>query len=178
MEKTPAILLRRVRFSETSLICVWLTRTHAKLKTSARGALRPNSTFAGKIDLFYEAEIGFARAKTGDIHALREIALIKPFDGEGPHYANLAVAAYFADLIDRVTEVEGHAEEVFELLQRAVGYLRAQRPAARAISHFEAQLCRALGVGDAVGRTDPLHALAAQCGRIPASRTRALKACA
>jgi len=172
VEKARAILIRRIRFSETSLICVWLTRTHAKVKTSARGALRPGSAFAGKIDLFYEAEIAFAKSRTGDVHALREVALAQPFDGEGPHYANLTVAAYFAELVDRVTEPAGQAEEIFDLLQRAVGYLRSRRPEPRAITHFEAELCRALGVAD----HDPLHALAAHCGRIPASRERALRA--
>jgi DNA repair protein RecO (recombination protein O) len=172
VEKARAILIRRIRFSETSLICVWLTRTHAKVKTSARGALRPGSAFAGKLDLFYEAEIAFAKSRTGDVHALREVALAQPFDGEGPHYANLTVAAYFAELVDRVTEPAGQAEEIFDLLQRAVGYLRSRRPEPRAITHFEAELCRALGVAD----HDPLHALTAHCGRIPASRERALRA--
>jgi DNA repair protein RecO (recombination protein O) len=178
MEKAHAILIRRIRFSETSLICVWLTRSHAKLKTSARGALRANGTFAGQLDLFYEADIAFARSRTGDIHTLREVSLLQPFDGEGPHYANLTVAAYFAELIDRVTEPAGHAEEVFDLLRRAVGYLRTQRATPRAISHFEAELCRALGIEDAAGRNDPLETLAAQCGRLPPGRDRALKACA
>lgn len=175
MEKARAILIRRIRFSETSLICVWLTRSHSKTKTSARGALRPGGTFAGKLDLFYEAEIAFAKSRDGDLHALREVVLLQAFDGEGLHYANLATASYFAELVDRVTEPAGHAEEIFDLLHRAVTYLRTERPAARAIPHFEAELCRALGIHDA----DPLHALAAQCGRLPsASRERALQACA
>jgi DNA repair protein RecO (recombination protein O) len=179
MEKAHAILIRRIRFSETSLICVWLTRTHAKLKTSARGALRPGGAFAGKLDLFYEADIGFARSRSGDVHALREVALLQPFDGEGPHYANLTVAAYFAELIDRVTEPAGQAEEVFDLLRRAVGYLRRERATPRAITHFEAELTRALGIEDAAGRHDPQQTLATQCGgRLPAGRERALKACA
>ncbi len=175
MEKARAILIRRIRFSETSLICVWLTRSHSKTKTSARGAQRPGSAFAGKLDLFYEAEIAFAKSRDGDIHALREVVLLQAFDGEGLHYANLAAASYFAELVDRVTEPAGHAEEVFDLLQRAVTYLRTERPTPRAISHFEAELCRALGIHDA----DPLHALTGQCGRLPStSRDRALKACA
>lgn len=178
MEKAHGILIRRIRFSETSLICVWLTRSEAKVKTSARGALRPGGPFTGKLDLFFEAEIGFARSRQGDVHALREVALLQPFDGEGPHYANLAVAAYFGELVDRATETDGHAAEVFDLLRRAVGYLRRERPTPRAITHFEVELCRALGVDDATGRHDPLHALAAQCGRVPPSRQRALKACA
>lgn len=175
MEKAHAILIRRIRFSETSLICVWLSRSHSKIKTSARGALRSGSVFAGKLDLFYETEIGFAKSRSGDVHALREVMLLQAFDGEGLHYANLATAAYFADLVDRVTEPAGHAEEVFDLLRRAVTYLRTERPAPRAIPHFEAELCRALGIRDA----DPLHALSEQCGRLPtATRERALQACA
>ena len=175
MEKTRAILIRRIRFSETSFICVWLTPTHSKIKTSARGASRPGSAFAGKLDLFYEVEIAFAASRQGDIHTLREAVLLQAFDGDGLHYANLAVAAYFAELVDRVTEPAGHSVEVFDLLHRAVAYLRASRPTPRAIPRFEAGLCRALGIHDA----DPLHALAGQCGRLPAtSRQRALKACA
>lgn len=174
MEKAHAILIRRIRFSETSLICVWLTRAHAKLKTSARGALRPGGAFAGKLDLFYEAEIAFARSQKNDVHTLREVVLVQPFDGEGPHYANLAAASYFAELVDRVTEPVGGAEEVFDLLRRAVAYLRRERPTPRAIAHFEAELCRALGIHDA----DPLHALASHGARLPAGRERALKACA
>lgn len=174
MEKAHAILIRRIRFSETSLICVWLTRSLSKTKTSARGALKPGGPFAGQIDLFYEAEIAFAKSRDGDVHSLREVSLLQPFDGEGLHYANLAVAAYFAELVDRVTEPGGHAEEIFDLLHRAITYLRTERPTPRAVSHFERELCRALGIHDA----DPVHALAIQCGRLPAtSRERALKAC-
>ncbi len=76
--------------------------------------------------------------------------------------------------MDRVTEPAGSAEEVFDLLQRAVAYLRKERPAPRVIPHFEAELCRALGIHDA----DPLHALASHCGRLPGGRERALRACA
>jgi DNA repair protein RecO (recombination protein O) len=174
VEKAHAILIRRFRFSETSLICLWLTRSHSKIKTSARGAFRPGGPFTGKLDLFYEAEIVFAKNPKSDVHTLREVALLQPFDGEGPRYANLAVASYFAELVDRVTEPAGSAEEIFDLLQRAVSYLRKQRAEPRAVPHFEGELCRALGIHDG----DPLHALATHCGRLPGSRDGALRACA
>jgi DNA repair protein RecO (recombination protein O) len=174
VEKTHAILIRRIRFSETSLICVWLTREHGKIKTSARGAQRPGSAFAGKLDLFHELEIAFARSRNGDVHALREAVLVQPFDGEAASYANLAVASYFAELVDRVTEPAGHAEEIFDLLRQALAYLRRERPAARAIPRFEAALCRAMGVRD----DDPPRALSAHSAWLPASRERALRACA
>jgi len=175
VEKTRAILIRRIRFSETSLICVWVSDAFGKIRTSARGALRPGGAFAGQLDLFYLAEIGFARSRSGDLHALREVSLVAPFDGEGAHYVTLSVAAYFADLADLVTEPMAPAPEIFDLLSRAIAYLRASKPDHRTIPHFEAELCRALGIHDAAGGADPLRALAAHCGRIPASRERALK---
>lgn len=177
MEHAHAILLRRTRFSESSLICTWLTPESGKVKTSARGALRPGSPFAGYLDLLYEADIGFARSRTSDIHSLREVKLRQPFDNLGTQYANLSVASYFADLIDHVTEPAGHSQEVFDLLARAVTYLRTQPPSPRAVSHFESELCRALGILDTGGKGDPISLLAAQCSRIPSGRNRALRAC-
>lgn len=177
METARAILLRRSRFSESSLLCIWMSPDLGKIKTSARGALKPGGSLSGRIDLLYEADISFARSRRSDIHNLREVTVRAPFDGEGLRYANLAAGAYFAELVDCVTEPLGHSHEVFDVLLRAVGYLRAQPCAAKAILHFEAELCRALGILDDRGRHDPVHLLATLCGRPPRGRERALRAC-
>ncbi len=176
MEKTRAILIRRIRFSETSLICVWVSETFGKIRTSARSALKPGGSFQGKLDLFYTVEIGFVRNRQGDLHTLREAVLIAPFDGEGTRYGNLTVAAYFADLADLVTEPMAPAAEIYDLFSRAVAYLRMSRPDHRTIPHFETQLCRALGIHDERTSANSQLALAAHCGRLPASRPRALAA--
>lgn len=154
-----------------------MSRDLGKIKTSARGALRPGGALAGRIDLFYEVELSFTRSRRSEIHNLREVRLLAPFDGEGLHYANLSTASYFAELVDQVTEPLGHSREVFDLLHRAVTYLRTQRPTARAVVYFEAELCRALGIHDEQGAHDPVHLLSAHCARFPAGRARALRAC-
>jgi len=177
VDKATGILLRKIRFSETSLIVVWMTRELGKLKTSARGALRPGSSFAGKLDLFYEAQIVFTRSRKGEVHTLREISLLHAFDGQGSRYANVATAAYFCDLVDGVTEQGGHAPEIHDLLQRAITYLREQPADAKAIPRFEQRLCEALGIHHPLG--DPLQALLAQSHRSASRlRERALAACA
>ncbi len=173
MEKSRAILIRRHRFSETSLLCIWITETHGKVKTSARGALQPKSPFRGKLDVFHEVEIGFVPPKTGEIHNLREAVLLHPFDGPSVRYANLAVAAYFGDLTDLATEASAPANEIFTLLERAVTYLRTTTPTHRAVHFFEEELTRTLGIHSE--RTDPLHALTTYLGRTLKSRATALK---
>ncbi len=176
MEKSRAILIRRYRFSETSLIVIWITEHHGKIKTSARGALQPKSPLRGKLDLFFECEIAFERSRSGDLHALRETVLLQPFDQLGTRYANLATAAYFGDLTDLATESSTPAEGTFDLLSRAVNFLRENPATLRAVAHFEASLCRILGIHST--DSNPLHTLASHCGRIPKNRSQALKALA
>jgi len=146
METTAAILLRRHKFSETSLVVTWLTLDSGKLKTMARGALRPKSPFAGTLDLFFEAEIAFARSNRSEIHTLREAALRNPFEGLRRDYGRVELAAYFVELIELFTELEHPVPELFDLLRRALGYLEAGAPNLKALLHFESELARLLGI--------------------------------
>ena len=63
METTRAILLRKRKLSDTSLIVSWYTESLGKLETVAKGARRPTSVFAGKLDLFFQAEIQLRRSR-------------------------------------------------------------------------------------------------------------------
>ena len=75
VNSTPAILLRRTRLSDTSWIVTWLTQADGRLKTAARGARRPRSPFAGKLDLFFLDDISFAPSRKSDLHVLRPTLL-------------------------------------------------------------------------------------------------------
>ena len=152
-ETTEAILLRRSRFGETSLVLVWLSPAHGKLRTAARGAGRKDSKLRGRLDLFYHAEIHFAPGRKSDLHALREVRLLQTWDGLRTDYARLLAASYFAELSDLLSEPGHSAEGLFDLLKRALAHLDAnladapppvglQRPAFPA--NVAAFLCRIL----------------------------------
>ena len=81
MESTAAILLRKRKLSDTSLIVSWCTESLGCIQTVAKGARRAKSPFAGKLDLFFEAEIQIARSRKSNLHTLTEIALRNPFGG-------------------------------------------------------------------------------------------------
>src|SRR6266705_2482495 len=70
VESTEAILLRKRRFSDTSLIVSWCTESLGCVQTIAKGARRPKSPFAGKLDLFFEAEISIVRGRKSDLFGL------------------------------------------------------------------------------------------------------------
>lgn len=177
MESTTAILLRKRKLSETSLIVSWCTDSLGCIQTVAKGARRPKSAFAGKLDLFFEAEIQIARSRRSNLHTLTEVVLKEPFRGIREHHLRAGTAAYFVELIELCTESEHHEPELFALLHRAFGYLSENNPNLRAVAHFETELARIAGVHDVkAAKSDPATALAALFGKLPSSRMALLEA--
>ena len=176
VESTPAILLRKRRFSETSLIVSWCTESFGCIHTVAKGARRAKSPFAGKLDLFFEAEISVVRSRKSDLHTLTEVVVKNPFAGIRSNYLRMQTAAYFVELIEICTERDHREPELFGLLRRAFGYLDANDSTARAVAHFETELARIAGVHDMKSlKADPAFALGNLFGRLPLSRTPLLK---
>ena len=174
MDSTPAILLRRTRLSDTSWIVTWLSETEGRLKTVAKGARRPRSSFAGKLDLFFLEEISYTPSLRSDLHALREVVLIEPFGGLRADFLRTQLAAYFVELIELVTEPEHPVPELFDLLLRALRYLDTARPAPRALLHFESELVRLLGIHGQPG-ISPAVAIGRTYNAIPSARPALLK---
>ncbi|HMJ07143.1 MAG TPA: DNA repair protein RecO [Chthoniobacterales bacterium] len=177
MESTTAILLRKRKLSDTSLIVSWCTSSLGCIQTVAKGARGAKSPFAGKLDLFYEAEIQIARSRRSNLHALREVALTNVFAGIRETYPRMQAASYFVELIELCTESDHDEPELFALLHRAFGYLSANQPTLRAVTHFETELARIAGVHDVNAiKHDPALALANLFGKLPRTRAPLLKA--
>ena len=171
METSLAILLRKRRLSDTSLIVAWCTESLGCIQTVARGARRPKNVFAGKLDLFFEAEIQIKRSRKSQLHTLTEAVLHNPFAGIRENYPRMQAASCFVEWIEICTELDHPAPELFHLLQRAFGFLDKNDPTLRALQHFEAELARLTGVHDAaIVKSDPATALASLFGRRPRGR--------
>lgn len=175
MDTTKAILMRRTKLSDTSFIITWFTEEHGKLKTVAKGARRAKSAFAGKLDLFFDAEIAFARSKKSELHTLREVALLNPRENLRKEYQRVQLGAYFVELLELVTEPDHAAPELYDLLRRALDYLDANSANEKALLHFETELTRLLGIHDEKG-IKPAQAIGRLHGRLPKSRQEVIAA--
>jgi DNA repair protein RecO (recombination protein O) len=142
----------------------------------AKGARRAKSPFAGKLDLFFEAEIQIAPSRKSNLHTLTEVVLRNPFGGIRSKYLRTQTAAYFVELIELCTERDHREPELFALLRRAFGYLDANDPNLRVAVYFETELARITGVYDTkIVKSDPAFALGNLFGKLPLSRTPLLK---
>jgi len=143
---TQAIATRLTRLTDTSLIVHWFTEEHGLVKTVAKGARRPKSPFAGKIDLFFGGEISFQSAKKGELHALREVDIHDWREGLRKNYTTTLLAGYCCQLLEIAVEPEHPEPKLHDLLLRALNHLDSETPTIRALQHFESELSRILGV--------------------------------
>ena len=168
MYSTDAILIRTTRLTETSLIVHWFTEDEGLVKTVAKGALRPKSQFAGKLDLFFSGEISVVVAKSGDLHILKEVSISNWRQGLRRNYWAALMGGYFCQLVERSFEPGISDVAIHDLLRRGLDHLEKDEPSMRALEHFEKSLAMMLGVLG--GATSGEMALRAHLDILPASR--------
>ncbi len=173
METTHALLLRKTKLTETSLIVTWFTAEHGLIKTVAKGARNPKSRFAGGLDLFFDCEIQFLRSRRSELHILRETLLRDPHEGLRTNHERVALAAYFVELLELVTESGHPAPELHDLLARAFGFLNMNPASRRPLLHFETELARLLGIQNA--NVTAAVAIGSAYHRLPSVRAGLLK---
>ena len=145
-ESATGLILRTRPLTETSLIVNWLTPDLGRISTVAKGARRPKSTFAGKLDLFYAADFSFQRSRRSELHMLREVKLRETHPALRHELGYLQQAAYCAKLIEQATETETPLPAVYDLLRALLAHLPKQIPQPQTLFAFEIKLLHELGL--------------------------------
>lgn len=146
IESATGIILRTQPLTETSVIVNWLTPNFGRIATVAKGARRPKSPFVGKVDLFYEADFSFNRARRGDLHNMREVSLRKANAALREDILKLRQAAYAAAFIVQTTETETPLSNIYILFERFLESLRGHDPLPQMVFAFELKMLRELGL--------------------------------
>jgi len=146
IESSHGIILRTRLLTETSLIVNWLTPEFGRVSTAAKGARRPKSPFAGKLDLFYEADFSFSRSRRSDLHALREVRLRETHSALRRELGSLQQAGYAAALLVQTTEADTPLAEIFAIFAGFLNHVATSAPKPRNVFAFELRLLRALGL--------------------------------
>lgn len=147
MEESEGIIMRLTKLTETSLIVHWFTADAGLIKTVAKGARRPKSPFAGRIDLFFTGALQWVPSRSGELHALRDVVPGATRPGIRKHYHATLLAAYFCRLLEHAVERDHPEPELYDLLRRALDHIDEAGPSLRALKHFENELTRHLGLG-------------------------------
>ena len=143
-------IIRTFRLSETSLIVEWLTESEGRVPTVAKGALRKKSNYAGKLDVFFYANMTYRPSRRSDLQQLKEVELLSTPTTIRRSLKRLNQVSYFADLIRRTTETNTPLEEVFQLFHQSLIVSEARYQGVWFTLWFEWQLLGLLGLQPSV----------------------------
>ncbi len=185
MEKDKGSILRLHPLGENSLIVCWCTARHGIIRTAARGARKPNSDYAGRLDLFHECELLFTPARQGDLHALGSIALLSPRLGLRQELTRLRLASYMARLLLATVEpaqgseaLEAESAPWHALIAGALDYTADPQTRLRPaiLERFERRLAELHGLYSPA--LPPHQALLQHYRQLPAGRSGLMEALA
>lgn len=74
--KTRAMVLKRVKLGETDVICVMMGTDGSLVKAVAKGARKPTSPFASRLEVFAICDLFLAKGRSLDI--IKEAKLVEP----------------------------------------------------------------------------------------------------
>ncbi len=131
---TPAIVLRRLDFSDYDLIVTFLTREKGKVSLIAKYAKKSSRRFAGRLELFSLLNIVASTSRKGGMPVLQEAALSDPYGGIRGNFEHAAYASYWAEMICDWMEEYQQQPELFRLLRYALGELDRETIAAPVLS--------------------------------------------
>ncbi len=144
-EKTEALVLRVIEFSETSLIVTLMTRDFGKTSAVAKGARRPKSAFEGALDLLAVCRVLIIQ-KSGDmLDLLTEAKLERRFRAGQRDLRRLYAGYYLAELLRELTDQHDPSPALYELATETLIALDGDTEVDACLLRFELQMLRIIG---------------------------------
>lgn len=124
-----ALVLRKTKLGESDLILTLLAEDGSQIRCVAKGARKPTSQFASRLELYAEVDLLCARGRSLDI--VKEARLHTGHDALRTSFEGAAGAACMAELLERVTDQGLSAPRLFEATHVALGALEVAGDDAR-----------------------------------------------
>ncbi len=150
LEKSAAVILRVIDFSNTSCVVTMYTRDFGKLSALAKGARRPKSPFEAALDVLSICHVVFVHKSTEALDILTEAKLERRFRAASKDLARLYSAYYFVELTTALTEPADPQPELFDALQAAIVGLDQGEPNEPWMLRFEMRMLTIIGHGPAL----------------------------
>lgn len=144
-EKSLAIVLRVVDFSETSVITTLFTEDFGKVSALAKGARRPKGPFEAALDLLAVCRIVFIHKSSDALDLLTEAKLERRFRAATRSLSHLYAGYYVAELLQDLTDDGDPHPQLFQAANQTLIELDAAGNAAAVILRFEMLALRELG---------------------------------
>ena len=145
--KSEGVVLRRIKYGETSLIATLYTKSSGKISLIAKGARKPKSKFVGSLEPATHSSVIYYQKDSRDIQVLSEIEIINANQYISENLRKSAVAMAIVGIVDSVMSGIESNEEIFELLSKTLSALNNTDYDVALLWFFEINLLQLLGFG-------------------------------
>jgi len=144
--KTEAIVLKTMKYRETSKIATLFTKRFGKLSVIAKGARQRDSRVGSALDSLNYVQAVLYKKEGKDLHLLSQCDVIKHFGRLTREMDRLSPAMTVLELIQTVAHAEEESSSLFEALTDALETINdAQQNVQSVLLHFELRLLDLLG---------------------------------
>ena len=144
-EKSDAIVLRVVDFSETSCIVTLFTRDFGKIGGLAKGARRRKSPFEAALDLLSICRIVFIHKSSDVLDLLTEAKLERRFRSGQTDLTRLYAGYYVVELLAALTDEGDPQADLYDLTVKTIETIDSDKPYLAELLRFELRTLSILG---------------------------------
>jgi DNA repair protein RecO (recombination protein O) len=144
--RTEAIVLRRMKYSESSLIVTFYTRQFGKLSGIVKGARKSTGKYGASLQPMSYVMLVVYKKEGRELQTVSQCDLIRSFRSLGEDLEKMAVGMSMVELVTVVAHEEEGNVALFTLLATSLASLNdAARNVRNLLYHFELHLMRILG---------------------------------
>lgn len=144
-EKSDAIVLRTVDFSETSCVVTLFTRDFGKIGALAKGARRRKSPFEAALDVLSICRIVFIHKSSDILDLLTEAKLERRFRAAQTDLSRLYAGYYVVELLAALTDNGDPYQELYDLAVQTIETIDSDQPFLAELLRFELRTLSILG---------------------------------
>jgi DNA repair protein RecO (recombination protein O) len=126
--KTEAIVLKSMKFGDTSRIATLYTSDHGKIKVIAKGIRKPKSRLAGALQTFSHIQIVFYKKRTTEIYLLSQADTIESHQFLYKDLYRYVFASAVLELLDQLVTGEEANPKLFQLALSVLSLLESSSP--------------------------------------------------
>ena len=122
--KTPAIVLRSIRYGEADRVLHLFTPGHGRMGAIAKGVRRARSRFGGRLEPFFRLELVLYQGR-GELLTVTSAETVCAHPRLREHHGSLDAAARACDAVSRMFDSEDANPAVYHLLANQLALLDA-----------------------------------------------------
>lgn len=121
-----AVVLRRTKLGEADVICTLLAEDGSQVRAVAKGARKPTSSFASRLEVFSVCDLLLVKGKSLDI--VKEARLVNANAHLRSDIALMEAASPMAELLDRASQENLPVPKLFAMTCAALEALQQVQP--------------------------------------------------